>query len=560
VARCTAADGGGAVSTAVGVSQANDELEENVYVASLVARWRSGGGSAAGGGSSADASTSSSVAIALDACCCRAAGTAAAADGGSCADAIRSKTVDVAAAAWPRNAEPPWAPIDFFPPPASASSSTTTATPRAGLLGETTAAADEGPSPACPFDALPDELVEHILGLVDSASVLSSVHAVCTRWRLICRNLPVVVLDTWEWERAGVATSAAVCEWGADELLRWTLDTCRRFRGVRRVDCLHRFELSDAIAVIEHCPNLREVSMQGSRVPHLTSPPSGAEMLASALAGSCPKLQTIELFGAAANDFGMLALALGCPNLVRVSCHNAFGVTDVGVATLTAGCRRLETLQITFDIKDTGVTDVGVEAVARYCPRLSALKLDSTAVTDASLLSLAKHCGALMQVEINSDIDQRLVTDAGVAALARGCPRLRALTVHGSPAVSDGGLASLAAHCPDLTAVRLPAASITDAGVIALVQRCRRLSTVDFSATRVTDEAVVVLARECPELVSLRLDRCDNLSDAAVNSLLSDARCQLVDVEVSGTHISSDASRRLMAWLVTRHWTSVWLK
>lgn len=355
-------------------------------------------------------------------------------------------------------------------------------------------------------------------------------------------------------------TTASFRNGSVEELHRWTLGMVRRFRGVQRVDCLHRFELFDAIAIIEECPSLREIMMLGCRIPFMTTPPSGAEMLAEALTFTCPKLLAVEFFGLAANDFGMLVLALGCPNLVRVKCHNTFGVTDVGLATLAAGCRRLETLHISFDIKDAGVTDVGVAAVARYCPRLSVLKIDSTAVTDASFLALAKHCVWLTHVEINSDIDQRLITDVGVVALAHGCPRLCAFTLHGSPSVTDVGLAALAAKCPNLAVVRLPAAGATDAAVISLARKCRRLSTIDFSATALSDEAVVGLARECPELVSLRLERCDELTDSAVEHLISHACACVVDVEVSGARITSDASRALMAWLVTRHWTSVWLK
>jgi len=44
-------------------------------------------------------------------------------------------------------------------------------------------------------DMLPDELLMIVLGLVDTRSLLTSVAAVCTRWRRLCRDVRGIRLD-----------------------------------------------------------------------------------------------------------------------------------------------------------------------------------------------------------------------------------------------------------------------------------------------------------------------------------------------------------------------------
>ncbi|KNC55804.1 uncharacterized protein AMSG_12426 [Thecamonas trahens ATCC 50062] len=75
--------------------------------------------------------------------------------------------------------------------------------------------------------------------------------------------------------------------------------------------------------------------------------------------------------------------------------------------------------------------------------------------------------------------------------------------------------------CPNLTSLGLNGCSnITDAAVVALAGGCPNLTTLNlYNCSNITDAAVVALAGGCPNLTFLGLENCSNITDAAVVAL-----------------------------------------
>ena len=72
----------------------------------------------------------------------------------------------------------------------------------------------------------------------------------------------------------------------------------------------------------------------------------------------------------------------------------------------------------------------------------------------------------------------------------------------------------------DLTTLRLMPRDVRDAAVQALASSCPNLTTIHLSScTNITDAAVQALASSCPRLTEAYLNGCPNITDAAVRAL-----------------------------------------
>jgi len=101
--------------------------------------------------------------------------------------------------------------------------------------------------------------------------------------------------------------------------------------------------------------------------------------------------------------------------------------------------------------------------------------------------------------------------------VASFCPVLERVAFRHCPLVGDRALMALAARCPRLTAVHASHAACGPAGVVALAGRCPLLTEASFgsgSSPQVNDEALAALARGCPQLRSLEVPQCGDVSDA----------------------------------------------
>lgn len=342
------------------------------------------------------------------------------------------------------------------------------------------------------FDRLPDELLEHVLLHVGSRWLLSTVPAVCRRWRLAARKVPCRVVR----QRRDLSTDEAFPETTA--LFHW--DNTRQITdwlfGIARRSRLCGFPEDSTIwdddnleAMIELCPHLQLYGMKGSIASYKQR---DSLRIARALAARCPDLRTVSLFGVDPNDNVIATLAQGCRAIHTFSCQDFFyndsdmgRITDAAVLQIAAHCSRLTQLYFLFLPKNESITDQSLTAVARGCPRLSRVVLHGlTTLTDAVLLALAKGCPELTRVMVVGGS----FTDDGVIPLLVGCRKLETVRFEGA-AVTDASLIAVVEHAPTITRLEfLKAPHLTDAGLAVLVKAGRRFAVLHVNGPNISDE------------------------------------------------------------------------
>ena len=154
------------------------------------------------------------------------------------------------------------------------------------------------------------------------------------------------------------------------------------------------------------------------------------------LSNSCD-LEDVELqYCKNLMDASLLALAKNCPGLRKLDVSSVEQLTDSSVVALSR-CDLLESLNLNNLLR---VTDSSiVPLITRRGRSLLDLNIGGTLITDASVRSIAQHCGMLKTLTLGSGYWVRSagsITDAAIIDLASGCPHLRRLTLT-SAAITD---------------------------------------------------------------------------------------------------------------------------
>ena len=107
----------------------------------------------------------------------------------------------------------------------------------------------------------------------------------------------------------------------------------------------------------------------------------------------------------------------------------------------------------------------------------------------------------------------------------------------------DAAVMAMASGCPQLTTLDLcNCDNITDAAVAAVASGCKQLTTLDLGCCdNITDAAVVAVASGCKQLTTLKLEDCSKITDAAVVAVASACK-QLTRLNLSGcSNITDEA-------------------
>jgi hypothetical protein len=185
------------------------------------------------------------------------------------------------------------------------------------------------------------------------------------------------------------------------------------------------------------------------------------------------------------------------------------------------------------------------------------LKMDCKLITDAMVIQHAECPPDLKAMNLVGCVN---VTDVGVRRMAQ-CSQLQSVDLTGCGKATDVGVRSLVqrshlqlnetlkvdrrlvtdavviqyAECrPDLKSVDLAGCvNMTDVGVKSLAQ-CAQLQSADLAGcVKVTDAGVQSLA-QCPQLQSVNLQRCDEVTDAGVQGLAQCPQLQSVNLQQCG--------------------------
>lgn len=159
------------------------------------------------------------------------------------------------------------------------------------------------------------------------------------------------------------------------------------------------------------------------------------------------------------------------------------------------------------------MVDLVNHSPSRHCCSLRALVVPVTNLLDVVLCSYYTICACYAGCKYFND-------DCLSLAAQRYGANLRAIDMHGCDDVTNTGLQQLATHCTELTSLDAGGTEISDLAVTTLVQRCPQIQTLQLrKCEQLTDSAVEAIASSLPALTSLDLNACLLVTDAALTHL-----------------------------------------
>eukprot|EP00038_Savillea_parva_P012418 m.204543 g.204543 ORF g.204543 m.204543 type:complete len:561 (-) comp22572_c0_seq1:27-1709(-) len=419
------------------------------------------------------------------------------------------------------------------------------------------------PRAPSPFDWLSDELVELVLYFVGSRCILTTAHAVCTRWRIICSRVPVVIRAD---QSAYPASHDALpmgpmsnrCRlFNPDGFAQWMPRIASRFPYLRELPIepdannrrtLLHFRNHDMVAVLSKCADLRVFTPF-----HFMS-----EEVLLAVAEHCPNLEMLSIMSPLhATDTVLTRVAHGCRKLRTLAFRNCFGkdefygaqavssISDDGLAAIGNHCRHIENLRISFSVSDIPFSAAGVRAFCRRC-HLKGFRVE-TKRHGPSSISLAELVAAvvetspgLLRLFVDSETDRFSGLSARTFANATRLTNVHISIVGCDTIVADTILAGLGTHCRALE--RLFCHSFgSEAGYVALISGCKRLAVMDayMAPSGWSDTTLNALATYCPGLreVCLR-GTCRLVTDQGAIGLALQCK-HLKQIELHGASITS---------------------
>ena len=187
--------------------------------------------------------------------------------------------------------------------------------------------------------------------------------------------------------------------------------------------------------------------------------------------GALQQLELLQLEGTPVTDDDLVHLR-DCPELTHLGL-NSTAITDRGLESLA----KLHLQQL--DVSDTEITNAGLAHLAPL--PLQGLRINATSISDAGLALLS----ALPLTTLSANDTN--ITGSGLIHLA-GMP-LEQLSLAGTP-VSDAHLAELAA-CSSLRVLDLSATGVTDAGLTHLATM--HLTQLNLAHTPISDAGLRLL-------------------------------------------------------------------
>eukprot|EP00158_Paraphelidium_tribonemae_P005335 Partr_v1_DN27286_c0_g1_i2_m38760 putative F-box and leucine-rich repeat protein 7 len=180
-----------------------------------------------------------------------------------------------------------------------------------------------------------------------------------------------------------------------------------------------------------------------------------------------------------------------------------------------------------IDFEDWNIDNV-VSIIALTCPKLEDLNLANCfSLTDKPMIRIAQRCPKLKKLNLNRC---DLVTDLSLYAFAENFTQLEMLNLSrplmsSRTHLSDRAMQAVFAKNPLLKEVRIRNCEMTtDSTLIQLGKTCgKSMRALDLSwCVRITDSGIINgIGPNCTNLISLSLNGCKLLTDAALFSILS---------------------------------------
>eukprot|EP00656_Telonema_subtile_P023816 TRINITY_DN2543_c0_g1_i6.p1 TRINITY_DN2543_c0_g1~~TRINITY_DN2543_c0_g1_i6.p1 ORF type:complete len:367 (-),score=84.24 TRINITY_DN2543_c0_g1_i6:139-1239(-) len=226
-------------------------------------------------------------------------------------------------------------------------------------------------------------------------------------------------------------------------------------------------------------------------------------------------------------------------NLTQLDMSGLSEITNKALIVIGDGCKNLQHLKLR---RCRGISDAGVSGLIARCPKLKFVSLSgSPRLTEGLVHTMARTLPELEELELDQSC---LISDGSILqALGDGCPQLHRMLLSGHFEMPCSAVNDLAFHCPHLRMLNLAQCSMLDDEAIASLSRfCQQLEDLDLTmCSDVTDNGIGALAQGCPKLSTLRLYGLDGVSNQGVKALC-DGFPQLGILDLSFCDSVSDPS------------------
>ncbi|KAE8710402.1 hypothetical protein F3Y22_tig00110321pilonHSYRG00114 [Hibiscus syriacus] len=224
-----------------------------------------------------------------------------------------------------------------------------------------------------------------------------------------------------------------------------------------------------------------------------------------------------ENVGSVSDDVEMISFDEDDGYLRR--CLEGKKATDLRLAALavgTSGRGGLGKLFIKRSNSSCGVTNFGLIAVARGCPSLKSLSLWNVhRVGCEGLSEIAKECHLLEKLD--------LCQCPSVSDKAKLCPKLRSVSIKDCPLVGDHGISSLLSSASAvLSKVKLQGLNITDFSLAVIGHYGKSVTNLMLSGlNNVSEKGFWVMgnALGLQKLVSLTITSCRGVTDVSLDAM-----------------------------------------
>ncbi|OMO57778.1 hypothetical protein COLO4_35110 [Corchorus olitorius] len=197
-------------------------------------------------------------------------------------------------------------------------------------------------------------------------------------------------------------------------------------------------------------------------------------------------------------------------------CLEGKKATDMRLAAVavgTSGHGGLGKLSIRGSSSSRGVTNFGLSAIARGCPSLKALSLwNVPRVGDDGLSEIAKECHLLEKLDL---CQCPSVSNKGLIAIAENCPNLTSLSIESCSKIGNEGLQAIGKLCPNLQSISIKDCPLVgDHGVSSLLSSASSvLSKVKLHGLNITDFTLAVIGHYGKSVTSLMLSGLQHVSE-----------------------------------------------
>ena len=199
--------------------------------------------------------------------------------------------------------------------------------------------------------------------------------------------------------------------------------------------------------------------------------------------------------------------------------HSSISCADINL--VAKGCIGLTHLDLSFC---THVTTCGIIALFQQCPQLSHLNLSECQLKDDFICCMTdpklKVCWTEMSLATLILAGNSLLTDVSIVSISLFFTLLTTLQLHSSNLVTDTSVIAVAQNCSRINTLHLSSCGIRNRAVLTLAETCSSLTSLHlWHCTFISDSSIINLVQGCPLLTLLHLGSCYLISDQAIISL-----------------------------------------